>query len=61
LEVIMVEAFAFVVLVCLMLVPMLNLLVGAVAGAILSGSVGAVLSLATGYCLGVLICNELSD
>jgi hypothetical protein len=54
-EVVMVETLAFVLLVGLMLVPMLNVPVGAVTGAILVGPVGAVVGLVTGYCLSVVI------
>jgi hypothetical protein len=51
------EALAFVILVCLMLVPTLNLLVGGVAGAVLSGPAGAILGIVTGYCLSVVIAS----
>jgi Permease family len=54
----MVEALAFVILVGLMLVPMLNVLVGAVAGAVLSGPLGAVFGLVTGYGLSVVIAKD---
>ena len=51
------EALAFVILVCLMLVPTLNLLVGGVAGAVLSGPAGEILGIVTGYCLSVVIAS----
>jgi hypothetical protein len=57
----MVGALAFVILVCLMLVPMRNLLVGAVVGAVRVGPVGAVIGLVTGYCLKVVITNPDSN
>jgi Permease family len=54
----MVEALAFVIMVGLMLVPILNVLVGAVAGAVLSGPLGAVFGLVTGYGLSVVIAKD---
>ena len=54
----MIEALAFVIMVGLMLVPILNVLVGAVAGAVLSGPLGAVFGLATGYGLSVVIAKD---
>ena len=57
----MLEAFAFVIPVCLMLVPMLNLLVGAVAGAVLVGPIGAVIGLVTSYCLSIVIAHPDSN
>jgi hypothetical protein len=54
----MVEALAFGIVVGLMLVPILNVLVGAVAGAVLSGPLGAVFGLLTGYGLSVVIAKD---
>jgi hypothetical protein len=54
----MAEVLAFVILVGLMLVPTLNVLVGAVVGAVLSGPLGAVFGLVTGCGLSAVIAKD---